>query len=191
MDESADDHSQGQQPVLAVSRFLAHSAPCAEKFSPAGGVMAAEAAKPKKTKPTRATEGQQVSPKRARPVDVHVGQRIRALRMQRGLSQQSLAEAAGLTFQQVQKYEKGTNRVSASRLVEFAQVLGVEVGDFFEGAPSLKGATEPSPEAAFISGPEGQRLIRIMARVKDPAVRQAVIAAALGVAQALSAYKAE
>jgi transcriptional regulator with XRE-family HTH domain len=153
--------------------------------------MAAEAAKPKKTKLIRATGDQQVSPKRTQPVDVHVGQRIRALRMQRGLSQQSLAHAAGLTFQQVQKYEKGANRVSASRLVEFAQVLGVEVGDFFEGAPDQTGATERSPEAAFIRSPEGRRLIRILARVKDPAVRQAVIAAALGVAQALSAYKTE
>ena len=154
--------------------------------------MAAEAAKPKKTKLIRATGDQQVSPKRTQPVDVHVGQRIRALRMQRGLSQQSLAHAAGLTFQQVQKYEKGANRVSASRLVEFAQVLGVEVGDFFEGAPGQTGATEPTnPEAAFIRSPEGRRLIQILARVKDPAVRQPVIAAALGVAQALSAYKTE
>lgn len=154
--------------------------------------MTAEATKLERTKQARAIEGQQVSPKRIQPVDVHVGQRIRALRVQRGLSQQSLADAAGLTFQQVQKYEKGTNRVSASRLAEFAQVLGVEVGNFFEGASGRKGATEPTnPEVDFIRSPEGRRLIRIMARVKDPAVRQAVIAAALGVAQALSAGKTD
>ncbi len=71
----------------------------------------------------------------ADPVDVHVGQRIRARRKTVGLSQSTLADALGLTFQQVQKYENGANRVSASKLYETARCLGVPVSYFFEGLP--------------------------------------------------------
>ena len=67
------------------------------------------------------------------PIDVHVGQRVRLRRKQRGLSQGRLADALGLTFQQIQKYERGTNRVSASKLYGIAMVLGVPVGFFYEG----------------------------------------------------------
>jgi transcriptional regulator with XRE-family HTH domain len=69
------------------------------------------------------------------PVDVHVGDRLRTRRNARDLSQTALGDAVGVTFQQVQKYERGANRISASRLYEFAQVLAVEVGFFFEGMP--------------------------------------------------------
>jgi transcriptional regulator with XRE-family HTH domain len=73
------------------------------------------------------------------PVDVHVGQRLRLRRVLLGLSQQRLGECLGVSFQQVQKYEKGTNRVAASRLHEFAQVMDVPVGFFFEGLPAFSG----------------------------------------------------
>ncbi len=65
------------------------------------------------------------------PVDVHVGAQIRARRKARKITQQAVAQATGVTFQQVQKYEKGTNRVSASKLFEIAQFLGLEIADFF------------------------------------------------------------
>lgn len=68
-------------------------------------------------------------------VDVHVGQRLRILRKEAALSQKQLASAVGVTFQQVQKYERGTNRVSASKLYEFAGVLQKTVADFYEGLP--------------------------------------------------------
>lgn len=77
------------------------------------------------------------------PVDSHVGQQLRKLRHLRGMSQSDLAQAAGITFQQVQKYENGTNRVSASRLHLFARILKVLVSAFFEGIDEP--AAEPLP----------------------------------------------
>jgi transcriptional regulator with XRE-family HTH domain len=72
--------------------------------------------------------------KTANPIDAHVGSRLRMRRMMLGMSQEKLGEAFGLTFQQVQKYEKGVNRMGASRLQHAAQILGVSVPFFFEGA---------------------------------------------------------
>jgi transcriptional regulator with XRE-family HTH domain len=69
------------------------------------------------------------------PIDKHVGSRLRMRRMMLGMSQEKLGEAFGLTFQQVQKYEKGMNRISASRLQQAAQILDVSVPFFFEGSP--------------------------------------------------------
>ncbi len=68
------------------------------------------------------------------PIDVHVGERVRITRLAARMSQTALADAGGVSFQQVQKYEKGTNRISASRLFQFAEILGVEVAHFFRGA---------------------------------------------------------
>ena len=77
------------------------------------------------------------------PIDTHAGRRLREIRKDRGISQQVLGEKLGLTFQQVQKYERGTNRISASKLWESAQILGVDVREFFpaEGEP----APPPAP----------------------------------------------
>ena len=94
--------------------------------------------------------------KNPNPIDVHVGSRVRMRRMLVGLSQEKLGERLGLTFQQVQKYEKGSNRVSASRLYQMAQILGVPVQFFFEELPeqakgqfgsSASGFAESSQEA--------------------------------------------
>ena len=71
------------------------------------------------------------------PIDKHVGSRVRMRRMMLGMSQEKLGNALGLTFQQVQKYEKGTNRIGASRLQQIAQILQVQVAFFFEGAPTV------------------------------------------------------
>lgn len=86
--------------------------------------------------------------------DVHIGSRIRLRRTLMGLSQESLGEALGVTFQQVQKYERGVNRVSASRLFELAQVLDVPVGFFYDGQPQVElSKEEPTGEELFSSAP--------------------------------------
>jgi transcriptional regulator with XRE-family HTH domain len=86
-------------------------------------------------------------PRLPKLVDTYVGKRIRARRKAIGISQQVLAEALGLTFQQVQKYEGGSNRVSASKLYETARALGVDVGYFFEGLPDPTDASAAMPES--------------------------------------------
>ena len=73
------------------------------------------------------------------PVDIHVGSRVRLRRMMLGMSQEKLGEHLGITFQQIQKYEKGTNRIGASRLQHIARVLTVPVAFFFEDAPGSPG----------------------------------------------------
>ena len=86
--------------------------------------------------------------KQPNPVDIHVGKLIRSCRVQAGISQERLAGSLGVTFQQVQKYEKGTNRVSASRMQAIASTLGVAPAYFFDGLPADGGA--PSREGAEI-----------------------------------------
>ncbi len=102
------------------------------------------------------------------------------------MSQQALGDVAGLTFQQVQKYEKGANRISVSRLVQFAQALNVEPGYFFEGAPDVKDKGGTSPEAMFRTSPDCERLIRAVAAIADPALRQAAVQASVALAAELA-----
>jgi transcriptional regulator with XRE-family HTH domain len=108
------------------------------------------------------------------PVDRHVGFRIRDLRKRLRISQERLAEELGLTFQQVQKYEKGSNRVSASKLYEIARALKVQVGYFFEGladpaTDAAYGVAEPE-QAAFVhdlaSTPEAAEIARLLSGLK-------------------------
>jgi transcriptional regulator with XRE-family HTH domain len=109
-------------------------------------------------------------------IDIHVGSRLRMRRMMLGMSQEKLGEAFGLTFQQVQKYEKGANRVGASRLQQAAQILGVSVPFFFEGAPGghVKGGDTLSP--AYIDDfVYGLRLIKAFMRIARPAVRYRIV----------------
>lgn len=116
------------------------------------------------------------------PIDRHVGSRVRMQRMLAGISQEKLGEALGLTFQQVQKYEKGTNRISASRLQQIAKMLGVPVSFFFEGAPTgdtpAGGFTEAASTdyvADFLATSEGVQLSKAFIRIKNPRVRRRVI----------------
>ncbi|MCP4560896.1 MAG: helix-turn-helix transcriptional regulator [Bosea sp.] len=116
------------------------------------------------------------------PIDRHVGSRVRMQRMLAGISQEKLGEALGLTFQQVQKYEKGTNRISASRLQQIAKMLGVPVAFFFEGAPSgeatavgFADASSTAYVADFLSTSEGVQLSKAFVRIKSPRVRRRVI----------------
>ena len=105
------------------------------------------------------------------PIDVHVGSRVRMRRKLMGVSQEKLAEALGLTFQQVQKYERGVNRVSASKLFESANFLGVEVSYFFDGLAGRDPATgfaESESDRfthAFLMTPEGVELASLFPRM--------------------------
>ena len=96
----------------------------------------------------------------AHPVDEHVGARLRQLRKAIGMSQQVLGERLGLTFQQVQKYERGTNRVSASKLHEAALVLGVSISDFFEGLPASESPSD-SLAVKMSAEPDLRRLVSL------------------------------
>src|SRR5215210_5160578 len=96
------------------------------------------------------------------PTDKHVGSRVRMRRMMLSMSQEKLGDALGLTFQQVQKYEKGTNRIGASRLQHISRILQVPVSFFFDGAPEIPGQATgmsemPSPAyvSDFLSSSEG------------------------------------
>src|SRR5215207_2318486 len=104
---------------------------------------------------TERFQGARIMIKKApNPIDKHVGSRVRMRRVLIGMSQEKLGEALGLTFQQVQKYEKGTNRIGASRLQQISTILGVSVAFFFEGAPNLHGSTEgmkEAPSPAYVS----------------------------------------
>jgi len=106
------------------------------------------------------------------PLDVMVGARIRIFRNHRGMSQGELAGKIGVTFQQVQKYEKGTNRVGASRLSRIASVLGVSVGELFE-ASATKSAAERSP-FRLLAERDALRVLTAFSRMTDPRVRRAI-----------------
>ena len=88
-----------------------------------------------------------MSTKAPNPVDKYVGSRVRMRRIMLGMSQEKLGEALGLTFQQVQKYEKGTNRVGASRIQQISEILQVPVSFLFEGGPSGTASAEASAKA--------------------------------------------
>jgi transcriptional regulator with XRE-family HTH domain len=120
-----------------------------------------------------------MSVKRPDPVDVEVGHRIRIERLARGLSQTALANQLGVTFQQVQKYEKGVNRVGAGRLTRIAEVLGVPVGTFFSGKEMLeeeqsKNGGDGSPlKLLTVSG--AFRLLRAYAEIEDSNLRRSIV----------------
>lgn len=116
---------------------------------------------------------QQKSPN---PIDRHIGSRVRSRRVMLGMSQEKLADALGLTFQQVQKYEKGVNRVGASRLLQIAGILDVGIDFFFEGIPGLRagGYSGDSIMAEFLTIPESDRLVRSFVSLKDDDARKKV-----------------
>jgi transcriptional regulator with XRE-family HTH domain len=104
--------------------------------------------------------------------DIEVGRRVRALRLQRGMSQEKLADQLGITFQQVQKYEKGTNRIGAGRLQRISEVLNVPIADLY---PSQKPAGTATGEMfEFLDTAASLRLVRAYARIRDPGVKHAV-----------------
>ncbi|HMK69435.1 MAG TPA: helix-turn-helix transcriptional regulator [Xanthobacteraceae bacterium] len=124
-------------------------------------------------------------PKKApNPIDKHVGSRVRMRRMMLGMSQEKLGDALDLTFQQVQKYEKGTNRIGASRLQQISHILQVPVSFFFDGAPAAAGATRPegtgeAPSPAYISDflatSDGLALTKAFMRIGDSKLRRRIV----------------
>ncbi|MCI0430134.1 MAG: helix-turn-helix transcriptional regulator [Rhodospirillales bacterium] len=124
---------------------------------------------------------------RARPhrADLHVGQRLRLRRTLLGLSQGELGRRVGLTFQQIQKYERGANRIGASRLVDLAAALGVAPAWFFEEIPVPHRAHDRKPDrdtAQGIGGREALELIRLFNQIKDRRVRERILALVRAVA---------
>ena len=116
------------------------------------------------------------------PVDKYVGSRVRMRRIMLGMSQEKLGEALGLTFQQVKKYEKGTNRVGASRIQQIAEILQVPVSFLFEGGPSgvagpdgfAEGAS-PSYVSDFLATSEGLALTKAFTRITDSKMRRSIV----------------
>jgi transcriptional regulator with XRE-family HTH domain len=116
------------------------------------------------------------------PVDKHVGSRVRMRRVLIGMSQEKLGEALGITFQQIQKYEKGTNRIGASRMQQIATVMGVPVAYFFEDAPGSEDKTAGFGESQgsdyvvdFLTTTEGLQLNKAFVKISDPKVRRKIV----------------
>lgn len=123
------------------------------------------------------------------PIDRHVGSRVRMRRILLGMSQEKLGEALGLTFQQIQKYEKGTNRIGASRLQQISRTLNVPPAFFFDGAPvhDIAGSENGTDHLAvaeshnsnfvldFVATAEGLHLNKAFARIRDQKVRRRII----------------
>ena len=114
--------------------------------------------------------------------DKHVGSRVRMRRLMLGLSQEKLADAIGLTFQQVQKYEKGTNRIGASRLQHLSSILEVPIPFFFEGAPTLPGqaygldeAPSPAYVSDFLATSDGLALTKAFMRIQSAKLRRRIV----------------
>jgi transcriptional regulator with XRE-family HTH domain len=119
------------------------------------------------------------------PIDKHVGSRVRMRRMMLGMSQEKLGDALDLTFQQVQKYEKGTNRIGASRLQHISHILQVPVAFFFEGVPVPQGSSRgmggmneaPSPAyvSDFLASSDGIALTKAFTRLKNSKLRRRIV----------------
>jgi transcriptional regulator with XRE-family HTH domain len=111
------------------------------------------------------------------PVNIHVGRRIRQQRLVLGISQEKLGEAAGVSFQQIQKYERGVNRCAGECLVHIAKTLGVSPGWFYDDAPGVV-KTSPSPiaqeVAAFMASTDGVVIARAFGRIHDPQTRRSI-----------------
>lgn len=117
------------------------------------------------------------------PIDKHVGARVRMRRMMLSMSQEKLGNALNLTFQQVQKYEKGTNRIGASRLQQISGILQVPISFFFDGAPdatgqrpgNLKETLSPSIVSDFMITSDGQSLVKSFAKIKSAKLRRRLV----------------
>lgn len=116
--------------------------------------------------------------KRPHPVDIHVGGRVRMRRVLLGMSQEKLGDSLGLTFQQVQKYEKGANRIGASRLWELSRILDVPIGFFYENAVDPDGFGEDGAQdyvTEFVYSGEGLNVVKYFSRISDPNIRRSIV----------------
>ena len=125
------------------------------------------------------------------PIDVFVGSRVRLRRLMVGMSQEALADRLGVTFQQVQKYEKGTNRISASRLQAISDVFRVPPSFFFQddesAGPSTAVGQETGDVSTFVSSKEGLDLNRAFLKIEDAGVRKSIIQLATALSRASAA----
>jgi transcriptional regulator with XRE-family HTH domain len=118
-----------------------------------------------------------------KPIEKHVGGRVRMRRVLMGMSQGQLGKSLGVTFQQIQKYEKGQNRIGASRLQQIAKLLDTPVSYFFEGAPAdtddmpagLEDSGDNAYVADFVGSREGLQLVKAFLRVEDPKLRRRIL----------------
>ena len=136
------------------------------------------------TKPQKAATGACGDPSKRsspHPIDIHVGSRVKLRRMILGMSQEALGKSLGLTFQQIQKYEKGVNRIGASRMFELSRLLEVPVQFFFDGfdnkPQAVQGFAEDAAESVMdlVNSPEGVQLCRYFSEIKDIEVRRRVL----------------
>ena len=123
-----------------------------------------------------------MTPKAPNPVDKYVGSRVRMRRIMLGMSQEKLGDSLGLTFQPGQKYEKGTNRIGASRLQQISEILQVPVSFLFEGGPSgpqaeggMSEASSPAYASDFLATSEGLALARAFTSITDPKLRRSIV----------------
>jgi transcriptional regulator with XRE-family HTH domain len=122
-----------------------------------------------------------MSSKHPDPVDKYVGSRVRMRRLMVGMSQEKLGDELGLTFQQVQKYEKGTNRISASRLQQLSGILSVPIPFFFEGLPQPGGAARQAQGTSvaiitdFLGHADGAALVKAFRRIKNAPLRRSIV----------------
>lgn len=108
--------------------------------------------------------------------DIEVGRRVRTFRLQKGLSQEKLADQLGVTFQQVQKYEKGTNRIAAGRLQRIAEIMGIPITEFFTPEAAAGAMPDQLADIAEVAGTAATlRLVRSYSRIRDARVQQAVL----------------
>jgi len=137
----------------------------------------------RQVQPSRKAFSPMVTSRKPNPIDAHVGARVRLRRLLVGMSQEKLGERVGLTFQQIQKYEKGVNRIGASRLYQFSDILEVPIQFFFEDAPTLDGAPAPGFAESggtdfyydFLNSREGLELNRAFMKIADPKIRRTII----------------
>ncbi|MDB5641832.1 MAG: transcriptional regulator, family [Hyphomicrobiales bacterium] len=136
--------------------------------------------------------------KEPNPIDQHVGSRVRLRRVMLGLSQEKLGNALGVTFQQVQKYEKGANRIGASRLQAISKLLDAPPSYFFDGAPAaLVGASPGFEEGArpfvpdMVTTAEGLQLNRSFAKIRDPKVRRRIVDLVFQVAESEAQWQSD
>jgi transcriptional regulator with XRE-family HTH domain len=133
-------------------------------------------------KPLSRSKAANIPVKVINPTDKHVGARVRMRRMMLSMSQEKLGDALGLTFQQVQKYEKGTNRIGSSRLQQIANILQVPVSFFFDGGPNISeqpGAANNAPSPGyvtdFLSTTDGLALTKAFVNIKDAKIRRRIV----------------
>ena len=130
------------------------------------------------------------SPRAANPIDVHVGTRLRLRRQVLKMSQERLGNKLGVTFQQIQKYERGSNRVGASRLWKISQVLNVDVGFFFDGLEEEGSISEFAADDQlpivydFIKSTDGVALAKAVSQINNKAVRRQVLELARALSKA-------